>query len=90
MLPDVSQLMNGFDGNIDEAAGQLIPLKGVFESKNSILMINALEVIVENEINAFTTAGSSFKAFSNLLQILQNANTGTINSNVLYGLLAKT
>lgn len=76
--------MSGFDGNIEQAADQLIPLKGIFQSPNANLMINALEIIAENEVNTFTIAGNSFKAFAHLLSMLQDANTNTLNSNLLY------
>lgn len=84
VLPDTSSLLGNVGNNVDEAGDQLIPTEDILQSSNAISMLSGLEVIVQNEINAFTSAASSLHGFVSVLQALQQQNNANLNSNLLY------
>lgn len=75
--------MGILQNNINEAAGNLIPVQALLESSNSMTTLTGLEIIVENEINAFSTAANDLHLFVSVLQSLGTQNNQNINSNLL-------
>lgn len=84
-MQDVNLLVGALEKSVSGAANQLVPLENVFKSSSTSDMINALQIINNNEMKQFSTAAASFAGFEAVLQMLEQENVSNLTKNILFG-----
>lgn len=93
MLPAIDDLMGGLKTNALNVGSDLKPTSQILQLNDSTKILNGLEIVVENVVNAFQTAADNLHGFVGDLETLESQSGGDghseANSAIVLGTILK-